>query len=108
MTDTLKVGALVRLDLPENLRLHGALAMIESLTEYGAHVKCDAAGSGRFRALFSEMMPYAQVNGPKRAAVQARDEGYSGDACDTCGSFRMKRNGSCLACCDCGSTSGCS
>ncbi|HEY8378657.1 MAG TPA: vitamin B12-dependent ribonucleotide reductase [Nannocystis sp.] len=38
----------------------------------------------------------------------ARLQGYEGDACSSCGSFTMVRNGSCLKCVSCGSTSGCS
>jgi ribonucleoside-diphosphate reductase alpha chain len=35
-------------------------------------------------------------------------QGYEGDACPNCQSFTMVRNGSCLKCNTCGSTSGCS
>ncbi len=38
----------------------------------------------------------------------ARMQGYEGDACTSCGSFTMVRNGSCLKCMSCGATSGCS
>jgi ribonucleoside-diphosphate reductase alpha chain len=38
----------------------------------------------------------------------ARMQGYEGDACTSCGSFTMVRNGSCLKCVSCGTTSGCS
>ncbi|MCY1057141.1 vitamin B12-dependent ribonucleotide reductase [Nannocystis sp. SCPEA4] len=38
----------------------------------------------------------------------ARMSGYEGDACGSCGSFTMVRNGSCLKCVSCGATSGCS
>ncbi|MCX4241637.1 vitamin B12-dependent ribonucleotide reductase [Paraliomyxa miuraensis] len=39
---------------------------------------------------------------------KARAQGYTGDACPNCQSFTMVRNGSCLKCETCGSTSGCS
>ncbi|MCA9654766.1 MAG: vitamin B12-dependent ribonucleotide reductase [Myxococcales bacterium] len=39
---------------------------------------------------------------------KARAQGYTGDACPNCQSFTMVRNGSCLKCDTCGSTSGCS
>jgi ribonucleoside-diphosphate reductase alpha chain len=39
---------------------------------------------------------------------KARAKGYTGDACPNCQSFTMVRNGSCLKCETCGSTSGCS
>ena len=38
----------------------------------------------------------------------ARKSGYTGDACESCGNFTMVRNGTCLKCLACGSTSGCS
>lgn len=39
---------------------------------------------------------------------QARNLGYTGDCCTECGSFRMIRNGTCLKCDQCGTTTGCS
>ncbi|MDQ0316250.1 vitamin B12-dependent ribonucleotide reductase [Amorphus orientalis] len=38
----------------------------------------------------------------------ARLQGYEGEACGECGNFTMVRNGTCLKCDTCGSTSGCS
>lgn len=40
--------------------------------------------------------------------TQARAKGYEGDPCGDCGNFTMVRNGTCLKCDTCGSTSGCS
>ncbi|HYC25300.1 MAG TPA: vitamin B12-dependent ribonucleotide reductase, partial [Roseiarcus sp.] len=42
----------------------------------------------------------------KRA--EARIKGYVGEACPECGNFTMVRNGTCLKCETCGSTTGCS
>lgn len=39
---------------------------------------------------------------------RARLQGYEGDSCGECGNFTMVRNGTCLKCNTCGSTSGCS
>ncbi|MEO1021109.1 MAG: vitamin B12-dependent ribonucleotide reductase [Bacteroidota bacterium] len=39
---------------------------------------------------------------------KAKQLGYTGDACPECGSMTMVRNGTCLKCITCGSTSGCS
>ncbi|HJU05440.1 MAG TPA: LAGLIDADG family homing endonuclease [Nitrospiraceae bacterium] len=42
-------------------------------------------------------------------AVQiARQQGYEGDPCQQCKQFMLVRNGTCLKCMNCGSTSGCS
>jgi len=38
----------------------------------------------------------------------AKKQGYTGDICEACGSMTMVRNGTCLKCVSCGSTSGCS
>jgi ribonucleoside-diphosphate reductase alpha chain len=39
---------------------------------------------------------------------EARLKGFEGDACHACGNFTLVRNGTCLKCVTCGSTSGCS
>lgn len=41
-------------------------------------------------------------------AVMARAAGYTGNLCDSCGGSKMRRNGTCERCDDCGATSGCS
>jgi ribonucleoside-diphosphate reductase alpha chain len=40
--------------------------------------------------------------------AEARIRGYEGEACRECGNFTLVRNGTCLKCDTCGSTSGCS
>jgi ribonucleoside-diphosphate reductase alpha chain len=40
--------------------------------------------------------------------LEARMKGYEGESCSECGNFTMVRNGTCLKCDTCGSTSGCS
>ncbi|MBV8839956.1 MAG: vitamin B12-dependent ribonucleotide reductase, partial [Alphaproteobacteria bacterium] len=42
----------------------------------------------------------------KRAEAKAR--GYEGEACGECGNFTLVRNGTCMKCNTCGSTTGCS
>ena len=44
----------------------------------------------------------------KSAQEIAREQGYTGDSCPVCGHFTMVRNGTCLRCSTCGSTTGCS
>jgi ribonucleoside-diphosphate reductase alpha chain len=39
---------------------------------------------------------------------EARLRGYEGDSCGECGNFTLVRNGTCMKCETCGSTSGCS
>ena len=40
--------------------------------------------------------------------TEARLKGYEGDCCSECGNYTMVRNGTCMKCDTCGSTSGCS
>ncbi len=70
-------------------------------------------------ALPPEAKSKTNGSGPAKAAaaasstsevkvVEARTKGYTGEQCPNCGSMRVKRNGSCTVCDDCGTTSGCS
>jgi ribonucleoside-diphosphate reductase alpha chain len=56
--------------------------------------------------------PGARAFGAAGAAREAADfsrrAGYTGDGCASCGSMRVRRNGTCVVCEDCGTTSGCS
>jgi ribonucleoside-diphosphate reductase alpha chain len=54
---------------------------------------------------------YEAISAPAPAMdmrAQARMKGYEGDNCGECGNYTMVRNGTCLKCDTCGSTSGCS
>jgi ribonucleoside-diphosphate reductase alpha chain len=51
----------------------------------------------------------ASVERPASALrVEAQIKGYEGEACGECGNFTLVRNGTCMKCDTCGSTSGCS
>ncbi len=60
----------------------------------------------------SVSMGSAMTNGATDATpdarMAARMKGYEGDACGECGNFTLVRNGTCMKCDTCGSTSGCS
>ncbi|WP_333834036.1 vitamin B12-dependent ribonucleotide reductase [Rubrimonas sp.] len=56
----------------------------------------------------SAALPGASAPASLSPAQQARIKGYEGDACGECGNFTLVRNGACLKCDTCGSTSGCS
>ena len=47
-----------------------------------------------------------QAASEKRAEASAK--GYEGEACGECGNFTLVRNGTCMKCDTCGSTTGCS
>ena len=48
------------------------------------------------------------TNSRAAQAHMARLKGYVGDPCSACGNFTLVRNGTCLKCDTCGSTTGCS
>lgn len=50
----------------------------------------------------------AQYKSQLNAVAQGRASGFTGDSCNSCGSFAMVRSGSCQACQNCGATNGCS
>ncbi|MCQ0989077.1 vitamin B12-dependent ribonucleotide reductase [Jiella marina] len=54
----------------------------------------------------------AEAPEPKASNAERRTiammKGYTGESCSECGNFTMVRNGTCLKCDTCGSTSGCS
>ena len=50
----------------------------------------------------------AQAHNRAEQIRLARMMGYEGDACLECGQFTLVRNGTCLKCTTCGSTTGCS
>ena len=49
-----------------------------------------------------------KINPADELRAQARIRGYEGEDCRECGNFTLVRNGTCLKCDTCGSTSGCS
>ena len=53
-------------------------------------------------------LPSGTTNSRAEQAQIARLKGYVGDPCSTCGNFTLVRNGTCLKCDTCGSTTGCS
>jgi len=55
----------------------------------------------------TETRAYAKAVAAERRA-EAKAKGYEGEACDSCGNFTLVRNGTCLKCDTCGSTTGCS
>ncbi len=45
---------------------------------------------------------------PSTQVAEAKMKGFEGDSCGDCGNFTLVRNGTCMKCVTCGSTSGCS
>jgi ribonucleoside-diphosphate reductase alpha chain len=63
-----------------------------------------------------ERMPFVKPADPRAEAkaahaerrAEAKAKGYEGEMCGECGNFTLVRNGTCLKCDTCGSTTGCS
>ncbi|WP_278921573.1 vitamin B12-dependent ribonucleotide reductase [Pseudophaeobacter profundi] len=71
----------------------------------------DAAKTGSnpvadLQALVPEASPSVATG--MDARVKAKMQGYEGEACGECGNYTLVRNGTCMKCNTCGSTSGCS
>jgi ribonucleoside-diphosphate reductase alpha chain len=67
-------------------------------------VATETAETVAFAAEFAALAPDPRIEQIR----QARMKGYEGDSCGECGNFTLVRNGTCLKCDTCGSTSGCS
>jgi ribonucleoside-diphosphate reductase alpha chain len=50
----------------------------------------------------------AAISTSKNLRSKAKMQGYEGDPCGECGNYTLVRNGTCMKCNTCGSTSGCS
>jgi ribonucleoside-diphosphate reductase alpha chain len=65
-------------------------------------------GSGTAEAVAVGAAVVHSVDGRMEKIREAKLRGYEGDACGECGNFTLVRNGTCMKCTTCGSTSGCS
>lgn len=77
---------------------------------FAAALVCAAIGSA-----IKSSLPVPVQTAQSAAAPAGRDiraealaRGYTGDICSDCGNATMLRNGTCLKCDTCGSTTGCS
>jgi ribonucleoside-diphosphate reductase alpha chain len=68
----------------------------------------DAATSAEEMIVSQTLRMEVTGGGNSSRIAQARLKGYEGENCSECGNFTMVRNGTCLKCDTCGSTSGCS
>jgi ribonucleoside-diphosphate reductase alpha chain len=60
------------------------------------------------RVLVGAVSGYGGAESRREQIIEARAKGYVGDACGECGNMTLVRNGTCLKCETCGSTTGCS
>jgi ribonucleoside-diphosphate reductase alpha chain len=58
-----------------------------------------------------DALPWSKTEARAHAAekrAEAKAKGYEGESCGECGNFTLVRNGTCMKCDTCGSTTGCS
>ncbi len=66
------------------------------------------AGAGSATAAVAGSTGLASGSVSMDARTKAKMQGYEGEACGECGNYTLVRNGTCMKCNTCGSTSGCS
>tara|TARA_Y100001934_G_scaffold16092_3_gene19307 strand:+ start:6176 stop:9850 length:3675 start_codon:yes stop_codon:yes gene_type:complete len=81
--------------------------IVETEAAFGNVSVATAAGVA-MPAATTTTMDETQVDPRAEKVLQARMQGYEGDPCGDCGNLTLVRNGTCLKCVTCGSTSGCS
>ena len=118
----------------DNPTFHGLFGLIRETADWGCHLDIPfyrpklPPGLATYRASWGEIVPARQTSRPRTpgtaktvapsAAVavaaaptarrQAKEQGYEGESCSQCGAMKLRRNGACLCCDECGSTTGCS
>lgn len=98
-----------------------AFAMRLQVVDEGSHLRPDAPGFGGQSPVAMDFSSVAEEKAQSDMTQAVSDvehstdkisnaklQGYTGSMCGGCGSFKLKRNGSCEVCLDCGATSGCS
>jgi ribonucleoside-diphosphate reductase alpha chain len=81
----------------------------QTTTVTASSVTQELVGSaGSAEAVAVETAVVREVDTRLERVREARMKGYEGDSCAECGNFTLVRNGTCLKCATCGSTSGCS
>ena len=73
-------------------------------------VIASAAAGGSKTAILSSTITTTSIasTSSKAQIAEAKMKGFEGDSCGDCGNFTLVRNGTCMKCVTCGSTSGCS
>ena len=114
-------GLLQRGTLRKAGELRSAVAVAVTDGPHFARTGFEAPGfSGTTTSLLAQLPETADLQNPEPRTAPAatsvdtmtqgeiaRAQGFTGDCCDSCGTFTMKRSGTCLTCANCGTTSGC-
>ena len=100
---------LVEMAYREGTKSKDAFAMRLPVVDEGTQVKADDFETVLEEKNAGESREASEKAGVVETKLQiARQQGFTGAMCGNCGSLRVKANGSCEVCLDCGATSGCS
>jgi ribonucleoside-diphosphate reductase alpha chain len=97
-----------------SLASHGASARVSDTLEGAVALKQEAqhdlSPTEKLEALQWSKAGAAAQAAPSKAErrAEAKAKGYEGEMCGECGHFSLVRNGTCMKCDTCGSTTGCS
>lgn len=97
-----------------SLASHGASGragdVLEGAVALKQEVQHDLSPTEKLEALQWSKSGTAQTMVPSKAErrAEAKAKGYEGEMCGECGNFTLVRNGTCMKCDTCGSTTGCS
>ncbi|HZP77198.1 MAG TPA: vitamin B12-dependent ribonucleotide reductase [Pseudolabrys sp.] len=99
---------------PSPLGGEGRGGGLASVTAIGAHAATALKAEPEHKLSPTEKLealawsqPTAKAQAAEKRA-EAKAKGYEGEACGECGNFTLVRNGTCMKCDTCGSTTGCS
>jgi ribonucleoside-diphosphate reductase alpha chain len=88
--------------------LHGTTARAEGATALKAEPEAKPSPAQQLEVINeADAREHARAAASEKRA-EARAKGYEGEACGECGNFTLVRNGTCMKCDTCGSTTGCS
>ncbi|WP_298243870.1 vitamin B12-dependent ribonucleotide reductase [uncultured Bradyrhizobium sp.] len=85
-------------------------AVVEGAIALKQEVHHDLSPTEKLEALQWSKAGSAATAAPTKAErrAEAKAKGYEGEMCSECGNFTLVRNGTCMKCDTCGSTTGCS
>lgn len=88
----------------------GILGYQEGVSENHASLSLEASPTSTTKTSKKPVVAYSEEDFDSFALrySEAKVKGYEGDPCPDCGALTLVRNGSCLRCDSCGSTTGCS
>ena len=83
---------------------------LEGATALKQEAQHDLSPTERLEQQQRSKVSVAQTAAPTKAErrAEAKAKGYEGEMCGECGNFTLVRNGTCMKCDTCGSTTGCS